>query len=220
MRDYRIYRVYLFAIVVFALAATLVARRHKPKQQQDSNFDYYLLSLSWAPNYCAEHPTDHSGECRTGNHTAIVLHGLWPQSNSGQPPLSCAPASPVASDVVRRMQDYYPRAALIQHEWEKHGTCSGLSAQDYFANAERAFKKLEVPPKYRNLTAQKQVPREQLEADFASANRASAAAFRLSCHTGELVAVEVCLNKQLDFQACTQSVRECPSPQVTMQPVR
>ncbi len=214
-------RMYLLIVVVIVLAATLVARRHKQKtQQQTSSFDYYLLSLSWAPNYCAEHPNDHSGECRTGNHTAFVLHGLWPQSNSGEPPLSCTPASPVAADVVRRMLDYYPSRGLIQHEWEKHGTCSGLSAQEYFAEAERAFKKVQVPPPYKNLSQPKQVTAAQLESDFAGTNHAPAGAFRLSCHNGELVALEVCLNRQLDFQACTKSVRECPSSQVTMQPVR
>lgn len=206
---------------VLTLAATMVARRHRQKaERQSSSFDYYLLSLSWAPNYCAEHPTDRSSECRTGNHTSFVLHGLWPQSNSGQPPLSCSPASPVSAEIVRRMLAYYPSRGLIQHEWEKHGTCSGLSAQDYFADAERGFRKVEVPSRYKNLSAQTQISREQLESDFAAGNHAPQGAFRLSCHGGELVALEACLSKQLEFQACTPSVRECPSGQVVMQPVR
>ena len=62
--------------------------------QDAGQFDYYLLALSWAPNYCAGHPSDHSSECRIGGHTAFVLHGLWPQANSGPPPMSCSTAPP------------------------------------------------------------------------------------------------------------------------------
>ena len=72
-------------------------RHHDDDAASGGNFDYYLLALSWAPNYCAGHPTDHSSECRIGGHTAFVLHGLWPQANSGAPPMSCSTASPVAS---------------------------------------------------------------------------------------------------------------------------
>ena len=59
-------------------------RHHDDDAQSGGNFDYYLLALSWAPNYCAGHPSDHSSECRIGGHTAFVLHGLWPQANSGR----------------------------------------------------------------------------------------------------------------------------------------
>ena len=68
----------------------LISPRHRKAAatQTQGSFDYYLLSLSWAPNYCAEHPGDNSSECRAGNHKGFVLHGLWPQSNEGPPPMS------------------------------------------------------------------------------------------------------------------------------------
>ena len=46
-----------------------------------------------------------------------------------------------------------PSRGLIQHEWETHGTCSGLGAQDYFATIEKAFTKLQIPPEYRTSDA-------------------------------------------------------------------
>ena len=70
------------ALLRFLFLVTPLARAKKKHTQPAAPFDYYLLSLSWAPNFCASHQSDHSSECAAGNHAAFVLHGLWPQSNS------------------------------------------------------------------------------------------------------------------------------------------
>ena len=209
-------------LVCVLLCAPFVLAKHHHRHDDDSssggNFDYYLLSLSWAPNYCAGHPTDHSSECRTGGHTAFVLHGLWPQANSGPPPMSCSTASPVATDTVDHMMNFMPSRSLIQHEWQKHGTCTGLAAQDYFSQVEQAFRKIHVPDPYRSLDHEQQADVSDIEKTFADVNSAPPQAFRISCHGGDLVSVEVCLDKNLQFQSCTRSVRECPVGQVDMRP--
>ena len=41
------------------------------------NFDYYLLNLSWSPEFCHSHPN--ATEC--AQRAGFVLHGLWPQNN-------------------------------------------------------------------------------------------------------------------------------------------
>ncbi|MGZ4733374.1 MAG: ribonuclease T2 family protein [Terriglobales bacterium] len=181
-------------------------------------FDYYLLSLSWAPNYCAGHPSDRSSECRIGGHKDFVLHGLWPQASGGAPPMSCAKASPVATATVDHMLQFMPSRGLIQNEWEKHGTCSGLSAQDYFSQAEQAFTHVQVPQQYRSLDHEHQFSVPDLEKSFAEANHAPLEAFRVSCHAGDLVSLEVCVDKNLQYRSCTQSVHECPVNQVDMRP--
>jgi ribonuclease T2 len=184
-----------------------LAKKHHPKPK--AKFDYYLLSLSWAPNFCANHPGDHSSECAVGGHTAFVLHGLWPQASSGPPPLSCAPASPISKTIIDHMLNFMPTRALVQHEWEKHGTCSSLSAKDYFAKVEQAFQNTQVPDQFKNLAAQKKFGVSDIEQSFAGQNHAPQQAFRISCHFGNLVGLEVCLNKDLQYQACTATVREC-----------
>jgi ribonuclease T2 len=189
---------------------------HDDSEGVAGDFDYYLLALSWAPNYCAGHPADHSSECRHGGHAAFVLHGLWPQANSGRPPMACSNASPVASDTVDHMLNFMPSRGLIQHEWQEHGTCSGLSAQDYFARAEQAYKSVHVPEQYSGLDHEQPFNVTDLEKNFADANHAPLQAFRVSCHAGALVSVEVCVDKNLQYQTCTQSVRECPINQVDM----
>ena len=207
--------------LILSLAPAAFAKhhhRHHDSEAGSSQFDYYLLSLSWAPNYCAGHPTDHSSECRTGGHTAFVLHGLWPQANSGAPPMSCSTAPPVAAATVDHMLNFMPSRGLIQHEWQKHGTCSGLSAQEYFARVEQAFRNVHVPEPYPKLDHEQRFSVPDLEKNFADANHAPLPAFRVSCHAGELVSLEVCMDKDLQFQSCTQSVRECPLNQVDMRP--
>ncbi len=133
--------------------------------------------------------------------------------------MSCAPASPVAKDTVDRMAQFMPSRGLIQHEWEKHGTCSGLSAQEYFQKVEQAFTSLKIPDQIRGLDHEQKFNAKELEQNFASANSAPQGAFRLSCHAGELVNLEVCLTKDLQFQACSASVRECPANEVLMRGV-
>src|SRR5260221_4948803 len=142
-------------LVISALLCTLLyltpsalAKHHhhyNDSEKGTGNFDYYLLALSWAPNYCAGHPNDHSSECRIGGHTAFVLHRLWPQANSGAPPMSCSTACPVPAETVDHMLNFMPSRGLIQHEWQEHGTSSGLSSQENFAKAEQAFRNLHVP---------------------------------------------------------------------------
>jgi ribonuclease T2 len=209
-------------LTVLFISSFAAARKHQRKAAENSaaSFDYYLLSLSWAPTYCAEHPNDNSNECRAGEHKAFVLHGLWPQSQSGPPPQNCGSARPVSQQIVRHMLAYFPTAGLIQHEWATHGTCSGLSAEDYFAKAEQAFKAVQVPDSYKNLHEESTPGRHEIEATFASANHAPQGAFRISCHNGELIGVEACMSKSLQFQACSQSVRECPANQVKVLPPR
>ncbi|PYY08021.1 MAG: hypothetical protein DMG61_24290 [Acidobacteria bacterium] len=121
----------LFASGVLCALLTIVPgvwakhHRHSNDSAQPGQFDYYLLSLSWAPNYCANHPGDHSNECKIGSHTTFVLHGLWPQANSDPPPISCSNASPVAAATVDHVLNFMPTRGLIQHEWQEHGTVAG-----------------------------------------------------------------------------------------------
>jgi ribonuclease T2 len=210
----------MLMIMSLFLGTAALGRKHKNSDSGPAKFDYYLLALSWAPNFCADHPSDNSSECRAGNHTAFVLHGLWPSADAGAPPMSCKRASPVSAATVRHMLEYFPSKGLIQHEWDKHGTCSGLSAQDYFAQAEQAYKQAKIPDKYSNLDRPEKISVSEIEQDFAEANHAPQDAFRLSCHAGALVAVEACLDKDLKYQACPKSARECPADQVKLAPVK
>jgi ribonuclease T2 len=218
VRSKCIVTILLCAFLCLTSLAFAKHHHHHDSEASAGQFDYYLLSLSWAPNYCASHLGDHSAECRIGGHNAFVLHGLWPQSSSGPPPMSCSNGSPVAAATVDHMMNFMPSRSLIQHEWQKHGTCTGLSAQDYFDQAEQAFTHVQVPAEYRSLNHEQQFNVSDLEKHFAEANHAPSEAFRVSCHSGDLVSMQVCVDKNLQYRSCTQSVHECPVNQVDMRP--
>ena len=209
-------RAVFVAVVLACFWSMCAAFGRQEEGAVPGQFDYYVLALSWAPNYCASHPKDTSSECRTGQNAGFVLHGLWPQANAGRPPVQCAPARPVPHAVVRHMLEYFPRKGLIQHEWRQHGACSGLSPAEYFAKVEQAFTALQIPEQYRNLGHSQSFNTKDVERSFAEANHAPPESFRVSCRSGALVNVEACLSKDLVYQACTASVRECRSPQVMM----
>lgn len=209
------------ALVLLCLVGMVVVARGKRHGARTSGeFDYYMLSLSWAPNYCAAHPDDNSAECRVGQHSSFVLHGLWPQSNAGTSPVDCGGVSPASSALVREMANYYPSRGLVQHEWQSHGSCTRLSAADYFAAVKQALHAIQVPEAYRSLSRDQTPSVSEIEKAFAATNNAPTGAFRISCHDGELVNVEACLSKDLVLQSCTASARECPASRVLMRGVR
>jgi ribonuclease T2 len=215
-----------FILLTVACALSMTACKTAPKEpartataSPSSNFDYYLLALSWAPEFCAVHDdTASSSECDPRHHSGLVVHGLWPQNNDGTYPQNCAPARPVAEQTVQHMLAVMPARGLIQHEWATHGTCSGLAAQDYFAAVEKAFNALQVPSEYRAPPQTISASPSDIEQKFAEANHAPRGAFRVSCSKGEFTALQVCLTPDLQYRDCG-SLRDCRARQVTILPV-
>jgi ribonuclease T2 len=175
-------------------------------------FDFYLLNLSWSPEFCHSHPN--AVECAA--HAGFVLHGLWPQRNDGSYPENCSiapgPSNPDA------FKDIYPDPGLLRHEWQTHGTCSGLGADDFFTAARNAFNSVAVPPTLLSLTAQTSMPPEEILGLFTASNPAiPRSSLALSCGNNYLTAVEVCLDKSLHPIACP-GIRSCRAKVVRIPP--
>ena len=207
-------------------AALLVASSHRRKAGGSAaapgEFDYYLLSLSWAPDFCAQpNLPKNDRECGSGRHVGFVVHGLWPQAEAGRSPEQCAASRPVAQDIVNRMLAYIPSEGLIQHEWRNHGTCSGLSSSQYFNNVYRAFQAVRIPADLKELNHPVEASPQEIESRFASANPSfPKTAFRVSCHSNELQEVRVCFTKDLQARSCTDSAGECRARIMTIRQVR
>jgi ribonuclease T2 len=175
-------------------------------------FDFYLLNLSWSPEFCATH--EGSSECGRG--LGFVVHGLWPQDASGDYPENCSdapgPANPQA------YTDIIPTVSLVEHEWQTHGTCSGLKADAYFAAARSAFTGLKIPADIGTGGDAAGVTPAQLLERFAKANAAyPAGSIALSCGNNRLTAIEVCLRKDLQPESC-QGVRSCRANVIKVTP--
>ena len=186
-------------------------------------FDYYLLTLSWSPAYCASTGDGRKDpQCDVGRKFSFVLHGLWPQytrsTNGSMWPQFCT-TEPGLRD-PKTMLDIMPSTSLISHEWTRHGTCSGLDAEGYFATARKAMKSVKIPPRYL-------APREYLnlspatvKKDFLKANAGMKAdGIAIACSSNFLSEVRVCLDRDLKPIPCTGQ-RECKASSVRIPPVR
>ena len=97
-------------------------------------FDLYLLAQSWAPQFCCTSNGAHAKQCKKENIDDVndlVIHGLWPAFNkpnkSGQTyPQFCPIVPSITSNDSKGL------SGRMKHEWEKHGTCTGINAQQYF----------------------------------------------------------------------------------------
>lgn len=220
----------LVLLLLTALCGTLTTSglaKHKKNQSStasdsasSSGFDYYLLTLSWAPQFCATNSSGRtSTECDPNKHIGLVVHGLWPQYDNGKWPQDCTSTPPVSTATVNHMLPIMPGKQLIQHEWAKHGTCSGMTVNDYFAAIEKLYTNLSVPADFKQPSESSNTTASDIEAKFASANNAPKGAFRVSCPQNDFSAVEICLTKDLSYQACPTTVKECRAAQVQVRPV-
>jgi len=190
-------------------------------------FDYYILVLSWSPTHCAGEDgrgRDDDLQCRSGRPYGFVLHGLWPQREKSYPEY-CMSTDPgtVADDIMREMLEISPSRRLIQHEWDRHGTCSNSSQRAYFAAAAKAFEAIEIPAAFRALSHETATTPEDVRAAFLEVN----ATFRAddlaaTCRRGELAEMWFCLDKDLAPRRCSNEVRKkhCGARKVRMRAVR
>jgi ribonuclease T2 len=179
-----------------------------------SGFDYYLLNLSWSPEFCYSHPD--AAEC--GSHFTFVLHGLWPQNKDGTYPENCSNA-PGPTD-PSAFKDIYPDPGLLEHEWRAHGTCSGLDAGAFFTTARTAVHSIAIPSELTSLTAQTSMPPAEIVSLFTRSNPTIPGdSFAISCGHNFLTAVQICLDKTLHPIACGP-IRFCRANAVRIPPPR
>ena len=213
----------LVAAMLLSMLGTGYAK-HKKSTPSDGNtpgqFDYYLLTLSWAPQFCATNPNGRgTAECNPKKHMGLVVHGLWPQFNSGGWPQDCASTPPVGQDTVNHMLPMMPGKQLIQHEWAKHGTCSGLTMDQYFGAIEKLYNGITVPHEFQQPKDAAQTGPTDIESAFASANNAPKEAFRVSCPQQDFSAVQICVDKDFQYKACPATQKDCRADQIQVRPV-
>ena len=187
-------------------------------------FDYYVLSLSWSPQHCAtrgKQARSDDPQCGDGVAFGFVVHGLWPQYEKGYPE-SCLVAKAVDASLVKRLLRIIPSPRLIQHEWQKHGTCSGLSAERYFTAAESLFAALRIPPRYQKPTAPVQTTPAELRQELVTANPGLLPdSLAIYCRGPMLREVRICYSKDLKPQRCAATVHDgCPRAGITVLPTQ
>jgi ribonuclease T2 len=211
----------------FALLCSFVpANAQDTRQNAPGEFDFYVLSLSWSPSFCeagAERGSRREPDQQCGERPyAFVVHGLWPQYERGFPEFCQVPAPRLDRTIVGTMLDVMPAPRLVYHEWDRHGTCSGLSARAYFDTVRKARAVVKIPTEYMDVKASLTVTPDEVEEAFVKANPGmTRAAIAVGCDNRRLREVRFCLSKELRFRDCAEiDQRTCRREQLVMPPVR
>ncbi len=224
MRDFwaRTLAVIAMAMCAFGVGAAAFAQS-APRASAPGQFDYYVLALSWSPTYCADPSAAarDQAQCGGARRYAFVVHGLWPQNESGWPQDCPTSVRDVPPALAQQQLDIMPSARLVQHEWDTHGACSGLSPQAYFDLARRMRASIATPPAFAAPDRPLLVTASDVRTKFLAANpRLRADGLAVQCRAGKLQEVRICLTKAGAPRTCSRSVRDRCEGRVQMPPVR
>lgn len=111
--------------------------------QLSVNFDYFILALAWEPNYCATSDSPDPQSCSPGMKLGFILHGLWP-TNYVDYPSYCSNET-ISNELISEFPGLFPTDFLYHHEWEKHGTCTGLDPEGYFLLSQELKGTITIP---------------------------------------------------------------------------
>ena len=188
--------------------------------EKAGEFDYYVLSLSWSPNWCQlERNARQSEQCEEDH--GWILHGLWPQFHRGYPSycrtIERAPSRGMTAD----MADIMGTSGLAWHQWKKHGTCTGLSATDYYALSREAYGRITRPAVFRKLDQSVKLPARVVEQAFLKDNpQIELDGLTVTCRDGHIQEARICLSRDLAPVPCGQDVvRDCTLIDALFHPV-
>jgi len=190
--------------------------------EKAGDFDYYVLSLSWSPNWCArEGDAKGSPQCDAGADFGWVMHGLWPQYDDGWPSYCRTVHRDPPRSVTNAMADVMGTSGLAWYQWKKHGRCSGLSAEDYFSTARAAFEAVIRPEVFRKLNKPVRLPAHVVEEAFLKSNPdLSPDMLTITCKAGGIQEVRLCLTRDLTPRLCgADVVRDCTMDDALFAPI-
>jgi ribonuclease T2 len=187
------------------------------------DFDYYVMALSWSANWCAlEGDGRGDPQCDAGRGLSFTLHGFWPQYEDGWPAFCRTSARDPSRSQTAAMADIMGGAGLAFYQWKKHGRCSGLPAEDYFALSRRAYDSVVIPEVFRDLNRDVALPATVVEEAFLEANPdLSRDQITITCTDGMIQEARICLTKDLEPRRCGDDViRDCRMQDAVMEAVR
>jgi len=149
--EYRPRLPWLCAMALCFVAHAATAQQDMARDQElPGKFDFYLMSFTIAPSFCALSARyAEKQECRAATDAAyrampLTVHGLWPNrervSVNLQPQYCAGPPLGRLSPALReKLAHWMPGVAdgLDRYEWRRHGACSCLTPEAYFSAAVR-----------------------------------------------------------------------------------
>lgn len=161
-------------------------------------FDHWILALSWSPGWCAaEGAARGSPQCDSDRRLGWILHGLWPQYETGWPSECPTGAAPPSAALAREMSAIMGTTGLVHHEWRRHGTCSGLSARAYFDRSRAAYDSIARPRALRSGDRPDRLPARAIEDAFLEANPGlEPDMITITCKAARIREARICLHRE------------------------
>lgn len=196
-------------LIAVLLALLAVAGTARADGEAAGDFDYYVLSLSWSPTWCALEGRDRgSPQCDPERRLGWVLHGLWPQYEDGYPSYCRTSRRAPSRQETAAMQDIMGAPGAAWYQWKKHGTCAGLDPRDYFRLARLAYDRVNRPAALRELGRDVTLPAGVVEAAFLEANPDWAPdMLTITCKSRRIQEARLCLTRDLEPRVCGADVR-------------
>jgi len=208
----------LKSFVLAALASPVFAQNDRAGE-----FDYYVLALSWTPNWCAlEGDERNSPQCDADTGFGFTVHGLWPQYEQGWPEFCTTAARDPSRQQTNAMADIMGTGGLAWYQWKKHGRCSGLSADAYFETTRQAYESINRSQVLRGIDQTYRLPAQVIEDAFLEINpQLSADQITITCKQGRIQEARICLTKDLTPRQCSADVaQDCTLQDAEFAPIR
>lgn len=197
--------------------------------------DSYVLALSSQPGFCQTYGYEAGKpECLKLTQDSyqakhLTLHGLWPNIDvcgqhygfcNARPRANHCDYEPVnlsadVSDSLKKlMPSYNYGGCLERHEWNKHGTCQILPADDYFSLAMRLLTEADNSPfgiyltEHQGQKVELTTLHELLDQSFGAHNRGKVS---LGCRNDILVDIYIQLPQVLDAKSLVELINEAPN---------
>lgn len=206
---------------LLVILLTLLPLAARADGERAGDFDYYVLALSWSPNWC-KLEGDARGAEQCEEDLGWVLHGLWPQYERGWPSYCPTVERAPSRGLTGAQADLFGAGGAAWYQWKKHGVCSGLAAENYYRLAREAYGRVNRPEVLRKLQDPVKLPADVVEEAFLQANPGwSRDMVTITCKSGYIQEARVCFTRDLEPRPCGRdAVRDCTLSDALLEPVR
>lgn len=204
----KILTVLLLTILAMGALAYTKTNNKGSKVQTTKISTNNLLAISWQNAFCETHRDKR--ECRNVDPKGyaashFTLHGLWPQPRHK---VNCKGDRKVWLDraLYGELLEVMPAAksGLHKHEWKKHGTCYGKSADLYFKDSIALIRQVNSSA-VRDLFAKNAgkilTKKEVMQAFDKSFGKGSGRKVKMMCHQGLITELQLNLDGEISKES-------------------